>query len=59
MRREMTRSKGYSVGLLEQEPQLDPTKTVKEVVEEGKKGTGGAAPRVRSGEQQDRRGFPR
>ena len=25
----------YSVGLLEQEPQLDPTKTVKEVVEEG------------------------
>lgn len=26
---------GYSVGLLEQEPQLDPTKTVKEVVEEG------------------------
>lgn len=26
---------GYSVGLLEQEPQLDPTKTVKEIVEEG------------------------
>ncbi len=26
---------GYSVGMLEQEPQLDPTKTVKEVVEEG------------------------
>jgi ATPase subunit of ABC transporter with duplicated ATPase domains len=26
---------GYSIGLLEQEPQLDPTKTVKEVVEEG------------------------
>ncbi len=26
---------GYSVGLLEQEPQLDPAKTVKEVVEEG------------------------
>jgi sulfate-transporting ATPase len=25
---------GYSVGLLEQEPQLDPTKTVKEIVEE-------------------------
>jgi len=25
---------GYSVGLLEQEPQLDPTKTVKQVVEE-------------------------
>jgi energy-dependent translational throttle protein EttA len=33
---EVTRSKGYSVGLLEQEPQLDPNKTVKEVVEEGK-----------------------
>jgi sulfate-transporting ATPase len=27
-------SKGYTVGLLEQEPQLDPTKTVKQVVEE-------------------------
>ena len=33
---EVTRSKGYSVGLLEQEPQLDATKTVREVVEEGK-----------------------
>ncbi|MBA3754591.1 MAG: ATP-binding cassette domain-containing protein, partial [Nitrospira sp.] len=33
---EITRSKGYTVGLLEQEPQLDPRKTVKEVVEEGK-----------------------
>ena len=33
---EMTFSKGYSVGLLEQEPQLDPGKTVKEVVEEGR-----------------------
>ncbi|MGZ9132966.1 MAG: energy-dependent translational throttle protein EttA [Nitrospira sp.] len=33
---EIMRSKGYSVGLLEQEPQLDPNKTVKEVVEEGK-----------------------
>ncbi len=33
----ITRSKGYSVGLLEQEPQLDPDKTVKEIVEEGKK----------------------
>lgn len=29
----------YSVGLLEQEPQLDPSKTVKEVVEEGVKET--------------------
>src|SRR5688572_32308397 len=33
---EISRSKGYSIGLLEQEPQLDPAKTVKEVVEEGK-----------------------
>ncbi|MDR6197051.1 energy-dependent translational throttle protein EttA [Siphonobacter sp. SORGH_AS_0500] len=28
-------SPGYSVGMLEQEPQLDPEKTVREVVEEG------------------------
>ena len=28
-------SPGYSVGYLEQEPQLDPTKTVKEIVQEG------------------------
>ncbi len=34
---EITMSKGYSVGLLEQEPQLDQGKTVKEVVEEGRK----------------------
>jgi ATP-binding cassette ChvD family protein len=33
---EITMSKGYSVGLLEQEPELDRTKTVKEVVEEGR-----------------------
>src|SRR6201747_1113569 len=26
---------GYTVGLLEQEPELDPTKTVREIVEEG------------------------
>lgn len=32
---EVVFSPGYSVGLLEQEPQLDPEKTVKEVVEEG------------------------
>lgn len=32
---EITFSKGYSVGLLEQEPQVDPDKTVREVVEEG------------------------
>jgi ATP-binding cassette ChvD family protein len=30
---------GYSVGLLEQEPQLDKSKTVKEIVEEGVKDT--------------------
>src|SRR5207253_2168827 len=34
---EMTMSKGYTVGLLEQEPQLDKGKTVKEVIEEGRK----------------------
>jgi len=28
-------SKGYTVGILEQEPKLDPNKTVKEIVEEG------------------------
>ncbi|TAF67777.1 MAG: energy-dependent translational throttle protein EttA [Cytophagales bacterium] len=32
---EVTSDKGYSVGYLEQEPQLDKTKTVKEIVEEG------------------------
>ena len=32
---EITFSKGYSVGLLEQEPRMDLEKTVKEVVEEG------------------------
>lgn len=32
---EVVSSKDYSVGLLEQEPQLDATKTVKQVVEEG------------------------
>jgi len=31
----ITQSKGYSIGLLEQEPQLDPEKTVKETVSEG------------------------
>ena len=34
---EVTFSKGYSVGLLEQEPHLDDSKTVKEVVEEAVK----------------------
>ncbi|MFA6028687.1 MAG: energy-dependent translational throttle protein EttA [Elusimicrobiota bacterium] len=32
---QVTFSKGYTVGLLEQEPKLDPAKTVKEAVEEG------------------------
>src|SRR3712207_1736292 len=32
---EVAFSPGYSVGYLEQEPQLDPAKTVKEVIEEG------------------------
>lgn len=32
---EVVFSPGYSVGMMEQEPQLDPEKTVKEVVEEG------------------------
>lgn len=32
---EITRAPGYTVGLLEQEPYLDTTKTVREVVEEG------------------------
>ena len=32
---EVAFSPGYAVGMLEQEPQLDPEKTVKEVVEEG------------------------
>jgi sulfate-transporting ATPase len=31
---ETARSKGYSTGLLEQEPKLDPSKTVKQVIEE-------------------------
>jgi len=34
---EMTFSKGYSVGLLDQEPQLDDSKTVREAVEEAVK----------------------
>ncbi|MDO4956694.1 MAG: ATP-binding cassette domain-containing protein, partial [Bacteroidales bacterium] len=32
---EVVFSPGYSVGYLEQDPQLDPTKTVKEIVMEG------------------------
>lgn len=34
-RGEVTFAKGYTVGFLEQEPKLDPEKTVKEVVQEG------------------------
>jgi ATP-binding cassette ChvD family protein len=34
---EVTFSKGYTVGLLEQEPQLDTGKPVKEIVEEGRR----------------------
>src|SRR5690606_19184671 len=36
---EVVLSPGYSVGMLEQEPRLDPGKTVKEVVEEAVAGT--------------------
>lgn len=32
---EVVSDKGYSVGYLEQDPKLDPTKTVKEIVQEG------------------------
>jgi sulfate-transporting ATPase len=32
---EISKSAGYTVGILEQEPKLDPTKTVREIVEEG------------------------
>ncbi len=32
---QITQSKGYTIGLLEQEPQLDPDKTVKDTVSEG------------------------
>src|SRR3970282_1340747 len=34
---ELTFSKGYSVGYLEQEPKLESGKTVRQIVEEGKK----------------------
>ena len=36
---EVTISKGYSVGYLEQEPKLDPNRTVKEIVQEGVQAT--------------------
>ncbi len=32
---EITFAKGYNIGMLEQEPQLDPEKTVRQIVEEG------------------------
>ena len=32
---EIVKSEGYSIGLLEQEPEVDPAKTVRQVVEEG------------------------
>src|SRR6266581_1527192 len=35
--KQITFSKGYTVGLVEQEPQLDKGKTVKEIVEEGRR----------------------
>ena len=35
---EITLSKGYSVGLFEQEPYPEPAKTVKQIVEEGRAG---------------------
>ncbi len=36
---QITMSKGYTVGILEQEPRLDPARTVKEIVSEGVAGT--------------------
>src|SRR5258708_37617084 len=36
---EIVKSPGYTVGILEQEPQLDPHKTVKECVEEAVQST--------------------
>jgi sulfate-transporting ATPase len=36
---ETTISKGYTVGYLEQDPKLDPTKTVREIVQEGAQAT--------------------
>src|SRR5204862_7974353 len=32
---QVSKSPGYTVGFLEQEPQLDPSKTVREIVEQG------------------------
>src|SRR5207249_9903372 len=32
---QISKSPGYTVGFLEQEPQLDPTKTAREIVEQG------------------------
>ena len=48
---EVVFSPGYTVGYLEQEPQLDDSKTVREVVEEGCADDRGAAQRVRAGQR--------
>lgn len=42
---------GYSVGYLEQEPHLDDSKTVLEVVQEGVQGGYGSAQKMRGGQQ--------
>lgn len=48
---EVVFSPGYTVGYLEQEPHLDDTKTVREVVEEGCADVGRAAQGVRAGQR--------
>ena len=48
------RSKGYSVGLLEQEPQLDPEQDGEGNRRRGQERTRRPAARIRSGQQQDR-----
>src|SRR3954470_1601246 len=40
---EIQLAQGYTTGFLEQEPQLDPEKTVRQIVEEGVQGTVGLA----------------
>ena len=56
---EITRSKGYSVGLLEQEPQLDPGQDGERNRRRGQERTRGHAARIRRGQQQDGRGYSR
>ena len=48
-------SPGYSVGFLEQEPQLDEEKTVREIVEEGVQRDGRAPPQVQRDQREVRR----